>query len=282
MTIEEAFARFVGQEVLIYTSTSGTVSGGVIECVVEEVGDGFVRISQGEEDERNESIEVGSARKTIVDTIAEGRRAIHEVPTTTAMQQAILDQTELITGVKGGYIVYHFNNDGTPSEILIMDAANEADAKKVLRINNLGIGFSTNGPNGPFETAWTINGQFNAKWITAGYLHVDRIEATSIKAEKLDDGAATHRVIDSGAVYKGNTNFGGTLDQVDTNTHDISTLYSYVRAHDTYINNMGGGIETDVLDVNTSFAFRGYWAQWKTIKDGDGNNQKVLCVIPTN
>lgn len=56
MTIEEAFARFVGQEVLIYTSTSGTVSGGVIECVVEEVGDGFVRISQGEEDERNESI----------------------------------------------------------------------------------------------------------------------------------------------------------------------------------------------------------------------------------
>ena len=56
MTIEEAFARFVGQEELIYTSTSGTVSGGVIECVVEEVGDGFVRISQGEEDERNESI----------------------------------------------------------------------------------------------------------------------------------------------------------------------------------------------------------------------------------
>ena len=227
-------------------------------------------------------VTVGSPRKTIADTIANAGKQISTIPTTTQMQQAIIDQTRLITGVKGGYIVYHFNNDGTPSEILIMDAANEEDAKKVLRINNLGIGFSTNGPNGPFETAWTINGQFNAKWITAGYLHVDRIEATSIKAEKLDDGAATHRVIDSGAVYKGNTNFGGTLDQVGTNTQDIATLYNYYRMQGDYINNMGGGFATSVLDVAQSFTFRQYGAQWKTIKDGDGNNQIVLCVIPTN
>lgn len=56
MTIEQAFERFIGQEVLVYTSTSGTVSGGVIECTVEEVGEGYVRVSQGDEDERNESI----------------------------------------------------------------------------------------------------------------------------------------------------------------------------------------------------------------------------------
>ena len=45
MKIEEAFARYLGQEVLVYT---------VIDCTLEEIGDGWVRVTQG--DDRNESI----------------------------------------------------------------------------------------------------------------------------------------------------------------------------------------------------------------------------------
>lgn len=243
--------------------------------------------------ERNESIEVGSARKTIVDTIAEGRRSIQQVPTTTAMQQAILDQTELITGIRGGYIVYHYNDAGQPSEILIMDEATEAAAKKVLRINNLGIGFSTNGVNGPFETAWTINGQFNAKWITAGILNVDRIDAKSIKTEKLDDGSVTTAKIKDlavstgkiagSAVTYGKTGFQGTLDQVGTNKQDIQTLYNYYNSlGDIYINGTNAAATIQNLGVTTSLYFRGRYVQWKTIKDGDGHNQVVLAVIPEN
>ena len=237
--------------------------------------------------ERNESIEVGSAKKTIVDTIAEGRRSIQQMPTTTAMQQAILDQTELITGIRGGYIVYHYNADGQPSEILIMDAATEAAAKKVLRINNLGIGFSTNGVNGPFETAWTINGQFNAKWITAGILNVDRIDAKSIKTEKLDDGSVTEAKIGSlavtngkiggGAVSYGKTSFTGTLDQVGTNKSDIESLKT-IWVDGLHCEN--GTVVAKSVRALSSFLFGGYTAklEWVNFPDGDGGTYRRIVM----
>lgn len=55
MKIEEAFARYLGQEVLVYTvSQGGSLSSAVIDCTLEEIGDGWVRVTQG--DDRNESI----------------------------------------------------------------------------------------------------------------------------------------------------------------------------------------------------------------------------------
>lgn len=54
MKIEEAFGRYLNQEVLIYTNSTGVAAAGTIECMLKEIGDGWVRISQGEE--RNESI----------------------------------------------------------------------------------------------------------------------------------------------------------------------------------------------------------------------------------
>lgn len=53
MKIEEAFARYLGQEVLVYTVSQGSLSS-VIDCTLEEIGDGWVRVTQG--DDRNESI----------------------------------------------------------------------------------------------------------------------------------------------------------------------------------------------------------------------------------
>lgn len=59
MKIEEAFSRFVGQECLVYTvmSAGTSMTSSVLECVVEETGDGWVRISQKNgKDEPTESI----------------------------------------------------------------------------------------------------------------------------------------------------------------------------------------------------------------------------------
>ncbi|WP_295208406.1 hypothetical protein [Ruminococcus sp.] len=55
MKIEEAFARFLGKEVLVYTlpQQGGSLSS-TIECTLEEIGEGWVRITQG--DDRYESI----------------------------------------------------------------------------------------------------------------------------------------------------------------------------------------------------------------------------------
>lgn len=243
--------------------------------------------------EKIRSVDVGSVRKNITDSIAQHSRQVKTIPTTTQMQQAILDQTKTITGVKGGYVVYHHNSDGQPYEILIMDEPTEAAARKVLRINNLGIGFSTVGVNGPFETAWTIDGTFNAKWISAGFLSVDRIQAKSIVTDKLEDqGVTTGKIKDlavstakigGSAVTYGKTGFQGTLDQVGVNKTDIATLFGYYNnLGNMYINGTNAAATIQNLGVTTSFYFRGRYVQWKTIKDGDGYNQVVLAVIPEN
>lgn len=54
MKIEEAFARYLGQEVLVYTVSQGGSLSSVIDCTLEEIGDGWVRVTQG--DDRNKSI----------------------------------------------------------------------------------------------------------------------------------------------------------------------------------------------------------------------------------
>ena len=54
MKIEEAFARYLEQDVLVYTVSQGGSLSSVIDCTLEEIGDGWVRVTQG--DDRNESI----------------------------------------------------------------------------------------------------------------------------------------------------------------------------------------------------------------------------------
>ena len=46
MKIEEAFARYLGQEVLVYTVSQGGSLSSVIDCTLEEIGDGWVRVTQ--------------------------------------------------------------------------------------------------------------------------------------------------------------------------------------------------------------------------------------------
>ena len=47
MKIEEAFARYLGQEVLVYTVSQGGSLSSVIDCTLEEIGDGWVSVTQG-------------------------------------------------------------------------------------------------------------------------------------------------------------------------------------------------------------------------------------------
>lgn len=54
MTIEQAFERFLYKDVLVYTISSGGSVQAVIDCVLEEIGEGWVKISQ--DDGSNESI----------------------------------------------------------------------------------------------------------------------------------------------------------------------------------------------------------------------------------
>lgn len=54
MKIEEAFAKYLGQEVVVYTVSQGGSLSSVIDCTLEEIGEGWVRVTQ--DDDKNESI----------------------------------------------------------------------------------------------------------------------------------------------------------------------------------------------------------------------------------
>lgn len=89
---------------------------------------------------------------------------------------AIAGATNWITGNNGGYVVFRKNDDGEPYEILIMDTDSIETATKVWRWNNGGLGFSSNGYNGPYATAITQDGAIVADFITAGTLNANVIK----------------------------------------------------------------------------------------------------------
>ena len=133
------------------------------------------------------SIELGNVRANIVDTIADQAKVIRQVPTRTALEKAIIDATNLITGNSGGYVVMRKASDDEeyPSEILIMDQPSIEDAQKVWRWNSSGLGYSNHGYNGPYGVAITMNGAINADFITAGLIDGALIKVGTLEANSL-------------------------------------------------------------------------------------------------
>lgn len=83
----------------------------------------------------------------------------------------INQQTEMINSLnKNGYVYIDDN------EILILDALPKEDAINVWRFGLGGLGFSSSGYKGPFETAITADGSINADFISTGILSASRIE----------------------------------------------------------------------------------------------------------
>ena len=139
--------------------------------------------------ERYDKMTIGEARTHLSDSIkAISETATKELPTTSAMQQAIKKATNLITGGHGGHVVLSTNALGQPEEILILDTEAVETAVEVLRINRNGIGFSHNGYNGPFETAWTLDGNFVADFITTGSLNASLIDTGVLNASLITTG----------------------------------------------------------------------------------------------
>ena len=141
--------------------------------------------------ERYDSMELGAPKTSLSQQITETveEAILPQVPTSSAIQSAIEKATKLITGGFGGYASWHYLADGTPSELLFMDAASEAEAVNVVRFNKNGIGFSTTGVNGPYRNAWTIDGALNADFITTGAVNASLITTGTLNADLIRAGA---------------------------------------------------------------------------------------------
>ena len=155
--------------------------------------------------ERYNAITLGDTYYTLNSYFDEEITASEESQTT-HMQKAIARATKLIQGGLGGHVVFNVNADGEPQEILIMDTDSIQTAVNVIRMNLGGIGFSHNGYNGPFTTAWTIDGHFVANFIDSGTLNADIIKAGVLQ----DENANTTFNLVTGALTSKNLTIDST------------------------------------------------------------------------
>ena len=143
--------------------------------------------------ERYDSIEVGTVRTSLAQTINDTNGAIET--TFEKAMYATKNATSWLTG-SNGYVMAVKNDDGTWKELLFLDTNDAETAHNVIRINENGIGFSRNGVEGPYTQAWTMDGK-----LVIGGTNVPSLSVMNqtVKVLEVDKDALTWR-------YSGNGN----------------------------------------------------------------------------
>lgn len=98
----------------------------------------------------------------------------------TVLQATLTNELEQATAsiknqMSDSYVIYDGN------QILIVDRLPKEDATNCILINNGGIGFSSTGINGTFNSAWTIDGTLNMQNINVINLTADLIKGGTLK-----------------------------------------------------------------------------------------------------
>lgn len=219
--------------------------------------------------ERYQSIELGKRASSLSENIAAdvlSSSILSEVPTTSMMEAAIAHATQMITGGLGGYVVLKSNANGQTEEILIMDTPSVNTAVHVIRMNKNGIGFSSNGYNGPFTSAWTIDGSFNANFITAGAINASLITVGSLIADIIKTGRVESA---NGKVYFDLDNNELCCSKIVQNVNETreSKVVAEIEPHRTNVSTDAGAFKiykeyrdgtTDTKPFRIKFSTDGY------------------------
>ena len=142
--------------------------------------------------DRVKTVALGSVRSNIADTIVEQQKEIEKAPTMSDLERAKAAATAWLTNGKG-YKVEQVDANGNTIDTLYMDTPDIITAVNVLRIGQSGIGFSHNGVNGPYNSAWTIDGNFVADFITAGTLNAADVDVINLSAESIASGVLSSK-----------------------------------------------------------------------------------------
>jgi phage minor structural protein len=83
------------------------------------------------------------------------------------------------------------------NQILVVDTLPKEEAKYVIRVNSAGIGFSSTGINGTFNSAWSIDGTLNMQMINVINLSASLIKGGVLKLGGLDNSSGTFELYDN-------------------------------------------------------------------------------------
>lgn len=197
--------------------------------------------------ERFEKVTLGRVRSDIAKTIVNQQHQIDRAPTTTDLEQARIAATAWLTNGKG-YKLERRDDNGNTIDTLYMDKPDINQAVNVLRIGQSGIGFSHNGVNGPYASAWTIDGRFNADFITTGSFSASLITTGSLQADLI-------KLLGRFAVYNGTT-LGGSIGYQPGATPDGATNGIGLKnpAGDCYCVVTDGGVAVKAGEVSAFVA----------------------------
>lgn len=205
------------------------------------------------------SVEIGSSKKYITDSITAQGSAIEKVQgemlaVPTAIDKAVTEATENITGAVAGNVRFSYDANGNPIELLIMDTQSTLTAQKVWRWNLGGLGYSSTGIDGPYGTAITQDGQIVADYITAGTLNGSVIEAGTVYFSQLADDTKSY--------------ITGEVDGLRTEvTSDLGDIEDALRS---YIDH-----KADSIDIR-------FESLQQTVADGDDANADAISALSSH
>ena len=147
--------------------------------------------------ERYIQVEFGNFQQTItglVSTInANTERLVDESldPFMVTLGQELKEATDRIWNALGNsYVIY----DG--DKILVVDSLPKETAHYVLMINSGGIGFSSNGINGTFNSCWDITGTMNMQNFNVVNLTANMIKGGTLKLGSLQNQSGILEIYD--------------------------------------------------------------------------------------
>lgn len=229
--------------------------------------------------DRVKSVTLGSVRSNIADTVAGQQQQIAQTPTRTELQKVSAAATAWLTNGKG-YKVERRDDNGNTIDTLYMDTPDIETAVNVLRIGQSGIGFSQNGVNGPYHSAWTLDGVFDASAIKVINLVADSIVSGKLSSE---DGS-TYFDLSTGELvsdFAGNKVIvkGGSVQSVDIYSARVFISGGMISFRNEQSASVGGILaDADGLGLNCYDEDEGINAlrhlQWKRI----GENKVLVGV----
>ena len=143
-----------------------------------------------------DNFEIGTIQQSIGNSININTQKLESISPSSILQMAKDSATTQINNAMGGYIVK------TQTDLYIMDTPDTTTAQKVWRWNLNGLGYSSTGIDGTYQTAMTADGQIVADMITTGTMSADRI--VGLKDIILNEyGAYIHVNEDDGSIEFG-------------------------------------------------------------------------------
>ena len=119
--------------------------------------------------------------------IVDENNAILEITLGQELQEA---QEKIWNALGSSYVIYEGD------KILVVDSLPKETATNVIMINNGGIGFSNNGINGTFNSAWTIDNVLNMQNINVINLVADLIKGGTLKLGGVNNSSGVLELYD--------------------------------------------------------------------------------------